>query len=327
MPQRKSLDEQMKADVAEVEAAAERDPSWDEELQWSTESPEVDRSQLYEALNAPSTPAYERRTMEAEVRGEVTDSELVAELRASAGRAGVLSAPTSQLNGIIAQFAGTGVFAREGRLPRAMVVTVATTPAQLWDVRVDRPGYREASEQWSSFQPLESRPAARLRATLADLRASTDLAALVVVGQGCLGTLTWAELDAIAADFNATVVVVEDGPAAVWTARDAVEPARKHVRPTVVQVLDPELPPATAVSEREIKAITRELAAKGHPESVTTIDGHRLSVAYHSQNAAGIVNYVEYRGWAERDGHQEELEVESADGLRSPISKRQFRAA
>ena len=209
-----------------------------------------------------------------------------------------------------------------------MVVHVNSTPAALWDIRIDRPGFREESEQWAGAvrEPAPEPPIRRVRAKLSHLRDSMgDLPMLVLVGDGCLEVLTWAALDQLAADVDATVVVLKDGADMTWTARDAVEPVRRGIVPQAAPVIDPEKPLGPVVCEREVATIARQLEAKGQPTAVYTMDGHRLEVAYHSYNAAGIVNEVTFRGWAEHDGHQWELEVESAAGLRAPLSKRPFK--
>ena len=111
-----------------------------------------------------------------------------------------------------------------------------------------------------------------------------------------------------------------------WKPRRVVLPAVVKTWPKeAVPVRDPEPPPGPSVAERELTTIARQLVANGSPETVHTLTGHVLSVAYFA-DAAGV-REIEFRGWCEVDGHQRELEVGDRWRRRSPISERTFQGA
>lgn len=248
------------------------------------------------------------------------DSPVVAELRASAGRVGVLRGPAATIANVIHEFAGTATFHQAGYLPRAAVVTIDATPGGLWDARISRPGQRERDAQIHVVSG--PRPLAWVRDLVGGVRApEPDLDLLVVLGDGCVPFLAWADLAQLAAEQRATIAVLDTSDAAVsWEPRPAAEP---RPQPTTLTAPAPMPEPVVrsrgkAVSERELVDVARKLVDADYPESVTTATGHQLSVAYPRRGVAV------FRAWTEHDGRLIELDVLSADDQRSLISEREF---
>ena len=110
---RKTLDDVMKDGAAATAKEAAEAKAWDEAIDSGNEgeNPEMEADALFEMLakSAEQQTQQRRALSPADVqRDEVPESPLIAELRASAGRAGTLVAPVSRLNTVIGEFAGTG---------------------------------------------------------------------------------------------------------------------------------------------------------------------------------------------------------------------------
>jgi hypothetical protein len=221
------------------------------------------------------------------------------------------------------EFAGTGAFARTGFIGRAIVITVDAAPNGLWDARVMTPGNRERDAQMHVVTSGQT-PVAWVRDLVEGARATADSDLLVLLGDGCSAFLPWAELEQLAADAQSIVAVLD--PATVelaWEPHDAVEPNQKPEPALIVQPPVAIEPKTASVPERELVSVASELAARGYPESVWTLNGHRIDVAYITDEH-GRLRHVEFRGFADQDGRLVELEVESGEGQRTPISERKF---
>ena len=197
----KDLQAEADAFLADEQARAEQDAMIEAPTGVGArdESPEFDASELLKVMNEPREsrvrqpdPEYVRAPSARE------DSPIVAQLRASALAAGVLTVPAQGLSNILDEYRGVGAFQRTGFLARACVVTVASTVAGLWSVRTLRPDRElERELQREHARPVAgAAPACGARGrtgVAADARAAGPVDAI------CLDVLTWDELDALAA--------------------------------------------------------------------------------------------------------------------------------